>query len=265
MGPEVQNHDPDTWTLIAIGALVCASASIIHEGIGHGGMCWLTGGHAQLLSSVEFQCDRDTRWISAAGTIANLIAGLLFWAASRMVRHATRWRFFLWLSMAVNLLQAAGYFLFSGVGNIGDWAAVIQGLSPAWAWRIGMIVLGAILYALSICIALRELRPFLAGAEERWRRAKKLCLVPYLTIGILSCIAGAFNPTGMILIAISAAAASFGGASGLAWMWQFFRGPRLAYSGAHLPPLARSKAWLGAALVVTALFIGILGPGITFR
>jgi hypothetical protein len=40
--------------------------------------------------------------------------------------------------MTVNLMQAAGYFLFSGLGGIGDWAAVLRHLgwasrrAPAW-------------------------------------------------------------------------------------------------------------------------------------
>ncbi len=261
---EQPDATPDIWTLVAIAAIVCASGSCIHEGLGHGGMCLLTGGHPQLLSSVEFQCARDTRWISAAGTLANFIAGLIFWAASRAVVHSSRWRFFFWLSMTVNFLQAGGYFLFSGIGNIGDWAAVIQGLSPIWAWRTALVLLGSVTYALFIWIALRELRPLLAGSGERWRRARKLCLVPYVTIGTLSCIAGAFNPTGMVLVAISAAAASFGGCSGLAWMWQFYRAPANAPT-VCMPPLTRSRTWLVAAAVIAAIFVGVLGPGIRFR
>jgi hypothetical protein len=57
-------------------------------------------------------------------------------------------------------------------------------------------------------------------------RARQLTLVPYLTAGVLSCAAGALNPVGPLLILISAGAASFGGNSGLAWMWTLLYGPR---------------------------------------
>ena len=38
--------------------------------------------------------------------------------------------------MMGNLFTGTGYFFFSGVANFGDWAAVIHGLQPYWAWRV---------------------------------------------------------------------------------------------------------------------------------
>ena len=152
--------------------------------------------------------------ILVALLIVNLIAGLIFWFASRRVTRSAHLRYFLWLSMTLNFFGAGGDFLFSGVGNIGDWAAVIDGFHPAWLWRIGLTLLGIGSYGLFMWVALLEMRPFLPQTgPERWKRAKKLSMVPYFADGILSCVAGLFNPVGMILVAISAAAASFGGAS----------------------------------------------------
>jgi hypothetical protein len=71
-----------------------------------------------------------------------------------------------------------------------------------------------------------------------------------------------FNPVGLILVAISAAAASFGGSSGLAWMWQMLRSKP---AGEELPePIERSRGWMIAALVAAIIFIGVLGPGVRF-
>ncbi len=168
--------------------------------------------------------------------------------------------------MTINFLQAGGYFLFSGVGNIGDWAAVIQGFQPAWFWRVGLTMLGVGSYLIFVWIALLEMRPFLGQEEpERLQRAKKLTLVPYFTGGILSCVAGLFNPVGMILVAISAAAASFGGTSGLAWMWQMFRGNRIARTAFEMQLLSRSRAWMITAGIMGVLFISVLGPGLKFH
>jgi hypothetical protein len=83
--------------------------------------------------------------------------------------------------MTVNLLQGAGYFLFSGVANIGDWAAFFSGFSPTWLWRLGLILLGSVLYLLAVFMTLRELTPFLGStAPERERRALTLTVFPYV-------------------------------------------------------------------------------------
>jgi hypothetical protein len=256
----------DTWTIVAIAIVAYALGSIIHEGIGHGGACLITGGHPVALSTVHFDCDREGRFVDAGGTLANFAAGLIFWIAARAVSRKARLRYFLWLSMTINFLTAGGHFLFSGVGNIGDWAAVIAGLQPAWLWRVGLVLFGIGSYMLFVAIAIREMRPFLGRADAgRPRRAKKLTLVPYFAGGILSCVAGMFNPVGLILVGISAAAASFGGTSGLAWMWQLFRGQRIPESSLQMAPLSRSWGWVIAGGVLGLLFIFALGPGVKFH
>jgi hypothetical protein len=263
--PEKTPAVRDRVTIIAISIVAFALANVLHEGAGHGGVCVLTGGHARVLSSVHFECDRDSRLISAGGPLVNFVAGLLCWLALRAVSSARgSLRYFLWLLMTVNFLQGGGYFLFSGLGNIGDWANVIEGLEPAWLWRAGLVVLGVVSYLLLLWLGLRELRPFLADEDFRRGGAKDLTLLPYITGGVLYTVAGMFNPVGMILVAISAAAASFGGTSGMAWMTQSLGGklaPKIASPGVAL---RRSIGWIVAAVIAAAIFIGVLGPGIRF-
>jgi len=261
-----QSPYADRWTVIAIAVVATVFANIIHEDLGHGGACLLTGGRPLALSTVHFECEGEGILVAAGGTIANLIAGAVFWSLSRLVTRKTRLRYFLWLSMTINLLGAGGYFLFSGIGNIGDWAAVVQGLQPAWAWRVGLTLLGVVSYLFFMWIAVLEIRPFLGqDLAGRMSRARRLTLVPYFADGILSCVAGLFNPVGMILIAISAAAASFGGASGLVWMDEWLRGPRIPTTAFQMPALTRSYAWIIFAAVLAACFIAILGPGLKFH
>jgi hypothetical protein len=166
----------------------------------------------------------------------------------------------------VNLLQGAGYFLFSGAANIGDWAAFIEELTPTLAYRNGLFVLGAVLYSLFIGLTLKELAHLLGPAStERVRHAVVLTVVPYVAGGLLSCVAGLFNPVGMVLIAISAAAATFGGTSGLAWMAQLMKS--IPFPGAPPMPIEaipRSWPWIAVALVLGVAFIGVLGPGVRF-
>ncbi|MFZ0805331.1 MAG: hypothetical protein WAN03_04080 [Candidatus Sulfotelmatobacter sp.] len=255
---------PDRWTIVAIAIVATIVGDVIHEGLGHGGMCVVTGGQPLVISTVHFDCSLDTRLVAAGGTLANLIFGAVFWGVARSIQHSARWRYFFWLLMSFNLLAAGGYFLFSGMGNIGDWAAVVAGWQPAWAWRVGLTALGAVTYfALFVPLCVRELRPFLASDPKmRVRRARQLTVIPYLTAGILACVAGALNPVGPILILISAAAASFGGNSALAWMWTLLNGRRIPSSELQMPEIRRSWGWMGAAAILAIGFILGLGPGV---
>jgi len=257
---------------VAIAVVAYALANLVHEGLGHGGACLLAGGRPLALSAIHFEEDPSSldataqKWVAAGGTIANVVVGVLALLALRASRStSTPGRYFLWLLMTVNLLQAAGYWLFSGTFNIGDWAAVIAGLSPRWAFRLGLALLGGAAYVGVIVFSLRELAPFLGAGAERLPRAVTLTLVPYLAGGILYVAAGFPNPVGWLLVLISAAAASFGGTSALAWMAQLLRNEtRFPPREGEPPPLPRSTAWLAAGAVVALLFVFVLGPGIRF-
>jgi len=261
----------DLATLVAIAVVAYAVANLVHEGLGHGGACLVAGGRPLALSAIHFEEDPGSlgataqKWVAAGGTIANVVVGGLALLALRATRRATNARYFLWLLATVNLLQAAGYWLFSGLGNVGDWAAVIEGLAPHGAFRLGLALVGGTAYVGVVVLSLRELAPFLGSGAERMRRAVALTLIPYLAGGILYVAAGIPNPVGWRLVLISAAAASFGGTSGLAWMAQLLR------NGTRFPPregepkaLQRSIPWLAAGAVVALVFVLVLGPGIRF-
>ncbi|HVA64701.1 MAG TPA: hypothetical protein VNF74_13325 [Terriglobales bacterium] len=253
---------PDWGTLAAIALVAGALTTLLHEGVGHGGACWLSGGHNLVVSSVNEECSVANPWISAAGTLVNFAAGGVFFGLGRRARHP-HLRYFLWLAMVFNLLSAAGYWLFSGVLGVGDWADLLAGLQPAWLWRTGMALGGAAVYVVLVRLVAWELKPLLPrDTQGRVARARRLMLVPYFAHGVLSCIAGLFNPVGAVLIAESAAAASFGGASGLCWGWQFVRQGYFAQPGRELGPLTRNWGWIAAGVVAAGLFIGVLGPGL---
>jgi hypothetical protein len=186
---------------------------------------------------------------------------LLFFARLAKSPH---WKYFAWLAMTVNLLSAAGYLAFSGIGGFGDWAMFIQGFNPQWPWRVGLTVVGIVAYMLAVRISLLELRP-LIGSDPRQRvvNAKRLTIVPYFAGGIVECVAGAFNPQGWFLVAMSAAASTFGGTSGLLWSPNWLRGNNIP-SGPDAAPVAikRSWPWIVAAAIMAAAFIAVLGPGV---
>src|SRR5262249_14732043 len=135
----------DLLTVAAIGLVAYALANLLHEGLGHGGACLLVGGRPVVLSSLHFDGDTEgltrgaNRLIAAGGTLVNLLVGGIALAAlSRSRRLPAQARYFFWLLAFVNLFHGTGYFLFSGVAGIGDWASVIAGWPMPCLWRLVM-------------------------------------------------------------------------------------------------------------------------------
>jgi hypothetical protein len=257
----------DALTIASIAAVAYMLGNILHEGLGHGGACLLSGGRPLVLSSVHFECSADTRLVMAGGTLVNLLAGALFFILGRLVsREYPRLKFFLWLAMAVNLFAGTGYFLFSGIGGIGDWSDFIRGLGPQVPLRITLTALGVVTYAAAARVNLMELRPFIGSDQQRYSRASRMLAVAYFTGGIVMCVAGAFNPKGAILILISAAASTFGGSSGLLWATQWLKSESMVPLGSVETPIVIQRSWRWTVLAgaVAGIFVFVLGPSIRF-
>ena len=220
-----------------------------------------------VISTVHMECSAETRLVLAGGTLMNMAAGALCLVLGRIIpRTLPHLRYFTWLSMTVNLFAAAGYLAFSGMGGFGDWASFVQGLGPQWAWRTGMTIFGAAAYLLAARLSLLELRP-LIGSDKRRRfaRAIQFSRMPYFAGGVLSCVAGLFNPRGMVLVALSAAASTFGGASGLLWMMNWLKGDGIPSGSEPEPlPIRRSWTWIVSASLLALAFVVVLGPGVRF-
>jgi hypothetical protein len=197
----------------------------------------------------------------------NLVLSILFWILLRTFRKLEiSIRYFIWLFMTFNGLVFAGYLAVPTLFGFGDWFDFIQGLSPEWLWRISLITIGVILYICVAYVAVHEFE-FLQSRtpSERRRRAWTLNLVPYLSGGVAFCISGLFNPVGPELILISAAAASFGGASGLIWMSPWSAGKAPDVNTPQSPvTIKRNWWWIIVGLLALIFLIFVLGPGITF-
>src|SRR5580700_1545893 len=103
----------DTLTITGIAIIAYILASVLHEGVGHGGACLVDGGKVLVISTVHMECSAETRLVMAGGTLMNVVAGALCFALGRVTaRTSPRLRYFMWLSMTVNLFTAAGYFGF---------------------------------------------------------------------------------------------------------------------------------------------------------
>jgi hypothetical protein len=260
--------DDDRWTLAAFGVLAYMISNVLHEGLGHGGVAWLSGAHRITVTSTYMEAGIDNRWIEAAGTLVNLAFGSLGLALLRGMRRAAMrpamgLGLFVWVVTAFNLLLGTGYFLFSGIGGIGDWAEWMKGLSPMWAWRVGFALLGAVSYIASARLLARELVRIVGAGEARMRR---MTWIFYFAGGLTACLAGVRNPMGWKLVLISAAASSFGGASGLMWIPSIAAGAGRGMSDKSVaaPAPRMPLLWIAAALLLIG-YVWILGTGVTFH
>lgn len=244
-------------TIIALAVMGAGLGSLLHEGLGHGVTAWLRGDIVTELTSNHLDSVRPDRLVDAGGTLVNLLAGFLFLFAARAAGRRANLRYFLWFMAALNLLHGAGYFLFSGVGGVGDWAQVTAGLPHQAALRTVMAVTGALLYVVFLRRLMVELRPFCPD-RQTYNPVGRL---PYCAACVFMCAAGAFDPLGLKLFFLSTVPACFGGLSGLLWGDWFLRGlPAPAQSLA----LRRSVGLWIAAAVLGVVFIAIVGGGIGF-
>ncbi|WP_136968607.1 hypothetical protein [Polyangium sorediatum] len=257
-------------TTLAMGVAAYFVATVGHEGLGHGGACVLVGGKALRMSSAWFDCDKTglsewgVRAVEAGGTVANLLIGALSLATMPRApgRPGNRW-YAHWLFAAVNLFMGAGYLMTSPLANHGDWADFIVGLPRPLLVRMALTLAGAVISAAALRVLLRRLDPHL-GAElpARVSAARVLCWIPYGAVGgVLFSVAALRNAEGM-QFALSSALATLGGTFFLAWLPAWVKAPR----GEVERPLelAPMPAWVLTGAALTALTLGVLGPGFHF-
>ena len=244
-------------TIVALAVMGAGLGSLLHEGLGHGMTAWLRGDVVTELTSNHLNSMHEDRLVDAAGTLVNLAAGLVFLFAARAAGGRANLRYFLWFMAALNLLSGAGYFLFSGVLGLGDWAQVISGFPHQGALRVAMAATGAMLYVVFLRWIVLELHPF---CPDR-RAYNTVARLPYLAACGFMCIAGALDPMGLKLFFLSTVPAAFGGLSGLLWGDVFL----LRVPAAERLIVQRSvSAWITAALL-GAVFVTVVGAGIDFR
>ncbi len=251
--------------LAAMGILAYAASMMTHEALGHGGYCLAAGGHTVMLTVWYERCQFPGvagLGIKVAGPGVQFGAGLLAWLAVRLLpRDATRTRYFVWLTMMFDLLIASGYVAYSGVTNIGDAVEYIARLHPYAVWRGALVLLGSVVYSLSMLAGAFELGRF-AGVGDGGRRLFRLVWIPYVTVGVFACCTGALNHTMGHGAALGfAVASSFGAGTGLLFLPNVLRGMGLKGRSAS-GYVGWNVGWGVAAAVVVLAFVLFLGLGV---
>ncbi len=257
-----QSARHDLLTLASVGIVACVLADMVHEALGHGIAALLTGDRILSLSTVAIQNAAPNRFLSAAGTLANCLVGGTALLLLRRAHKLTSAAYFLWIFGAFNLLNS-GYLVVSALLNNGDWANVIAGLSPPWAWRCAIGITGAAAYALSLRVTARSMRRLVETRKSGLTEMQRLVLPAYFAGGAVMTIASIFNPISPTLILLSGVGASFGLNAGLLFLPAMIARNRGGESvlTQHIP---MSWPWLALAAIFAGLFIVVLGPGIHF-
>lgn len=262
----------DLPTVIVMAASIYVVSVLLHEAGGHGGACMALGEHAAAWGAYYFDCATQSaplwksRLVAAAGSAVNLavaaISGLWLWIRFGKSGQLGIAAAAMWLLFMVNSLTWSGYFVFSGVANIGDWStqrdAVLYGVSNPLVLRAVMVAAGGILYFLCIRLGARWLSTLVGGAHRELGR--RLALTSYLTGGITAVLIGLLNPMGMMIVLESAAASTLGGTAGL--LSTFGMMPAApAETNFDLP---RNWLWMVVGLAGVGAYAAILGPTIKF-
>jgi hypothetical protein len=254
MNPE-SRPSHGTLTLIAIGVVSYIFADLCHEVFGHALVCLVTGGKILVLTSVFFRSEPGSRLVDAAGPTMNFLAGALLWIVlTRSQKFSPPSRLFLVFAAAFNFFWGAGYFVYSGVANEGDWALVIRGLPPPMFWRAVLLVLGVVSYFLTMRLIVRALAEFAGRSDGR-----RLVFIPYIAAGAAACLAALFDRrdlsgalagavretflTNVVLFAIPGLIARSG-----------LRPSRVVY-------VARSFGWLAGSALILLVFLAVMGRG----
>ena len=249
-------------TVISIAIVAYAACDMIHEVLGHGLACAMTPGVKALsLSTVALQTSSESRFVAAAGSVMNVLAGLFLLVLFRLRKRFDSMGYFLWLLATLNLFNGTGYLLFSGLLDVGDWAVVIAGLTPHWAWRVALAIGGLVTYAGSLSIVAAAIASRVRSGQVDRRDVPRLAIPAYVAGGLLLVAGSALNPISPSLILMSGLSSGFGAMFGLAFIPRVVE-RRTADGAAGAPGLRASRAWVACALLVAAIFVGILGRGV---
>jgi hypothetical protein len=226
----------------AIGMIAACLSIVGHEAIGHGGACLLAGGQIKLLNIVDFHCGIARPWIDLAGPAGNLVLAIVGAILARPALPPGA-RLLGLILFSINAFWIAGYLVYAGVLNAGDWAYPAESL--ALPWRPISVGLGVVFYAL----IMRWITVSTPPASAQPLRAA------YVAASVATVLAAALYAPARAHV-IQQAALEIGAASLGLW----FAVRRARGLGDWTPP--SSPAWTIVAVASWAAIALTMGPGL---
>lgn len=248
-------------TTASIAVVAYAAMDMCHEVLGHGlAIVFVHDVTPVSLTTVALSTEGTvSRLVALAGPLMNLVLGILSLAWFRRLTRFGRGSFFLWLFATVNLLNGTGYMVYSGVLDFGDMAVVIVGRQPHLVWRIGLALLGACGYYLSLRLSSISLVMRLDACGVARQGIQRLTWPAYVAGGLLLVAGAAMNPLPNLIFLVGVCG-GFGCMLGLLFVRAFVEPVALHPTGKE--PWGTSWPWIAAATIVAACFVFIVGPGI---
>lgn len=256
----------DVWTVAGLALLLLPLLTMAHELVGHALACLATGHQPSQLGAYYVQCSGDSGWsrrvVAMAGTGVDVLLacfGFLLWRRVQRPLPRLVW----WIVFTVKGMVAAGYWMFSGLTNLGDWGpAAGGGIGPLpwpWAWRVLMFAVGLVAYIGVTRKAIDMMAAMLGGGPTARHTQWTVAMTLYVVGGVAAVLVSLFNPLGIFITLVSAVASSFGGTAGLF---------NVAYARPReLPPtgfvVGRHPSVLVAGIAMTIAFAAVLGPTIS--
>jgi hypothetical protein len=251
-------------TTASIAIVAYAAMDMGHEVLGHGvATLFVDDVMPVSLTTVALSSSGAvSRLVALAGPLANALLGVLAMAWFRRLATFGTGAFFLWLFATVNLLNGTGYLTYSGILDFGDMAVVIAGREPHLAWRVGLAILGAAGYYLSLRVASASLARWLDAGGVARDAIPRLTWPGYVAGGLLLVAGAAMNPIPNLVLLVGASG-GFGCMLGLLFV-PAVTGPAAVGANGEVP-WGESWPWIIGALVVAAAFVFIIGPGIALH
>jgi hypothetical protein len=220
-------------------------------------------GYASAVSTTELRCDgvagMSAVIVTAAGSVVNVLVGLAAFGAFRVTRPAEGRTLLLgWLVCGWNIFHAGSYLLVGAIFGFGDWGRVASAINPSIVGQVVVGLVGASIIFLGQRIATDEVwQPLVGRGDERAARWPMLTWLPLAAGVAVSLLAGALSPLRPEFALLTSILAPLS----LLWLVRLPRWPT-ANHPVEAAPIGRSAPLVGFALLVSAIFVLALGPGI---
>jgi len=170
-------------------------------------------------------------------------------------------RYFLWLTMSVNLFIASTYIAVAPIIKFGDSYILVHELPGQWFWRSAVALLGAVLWWFSFRLCRAELGKLIGvGGSAARSLALNLVVPAYIAGGIVTVMSGLLSQLEAKWAQLQAAGGTFG-----LTIWLLllpFTIPAPSRPSNNSFALTRSVRWIVAGLLGALIFVGVLGRGI---
>ena len=251
------------FNISIISAIAWSILQCGHELIGHGLATLLVGGTPIAVDAMYFHHDLSTvspagvKFVQASGSLFNVLFALVCWILLQKEVFQDYWfRFFLWISLMINLMQSGSYIAFGRFIHDGmDWAKFIADLEPYSLWASIELALGLSLILLGLFTARKFQHEFI-GIKQ-----KSTYLSILATTTFISTVSSFIIPTDDRFMMVMG-----GIGNGFTFLFPllilgFWKS--INYIEIKNEP-ELSPIWKITGVLLLGFYLGVMSPGITF-